>query len=273
MQRIIDFLIKNSVTFLFLGLFGLGFGLTIQSHSYHRSQFINSANEITGGLYSVSNKIIQYSNLKTENEKLIDENLLLTSQLHNLNIDLDSINTSELSVSNNFIISKATVYKNSYTKLDNYITINVGRKDGVKQDFGVITSKGIIGIVENTSKNYARVLSILSKKSSINAQLKSSNHFGSLQWDGKSTEYAVLNDVSKFSKIKKGDTIITGGQSAIFPKGIPIGTIESFDTDISGNTYVIAVKLFNDMTDISTVYVLNNTHKTELEQLQNSANE
>jgi rod shape-determining protein MreC len=49
---------------------------------------------------------------------------------------------------------------------------------------GVINSLGIVGI-ENTSPNYATVISILNKKSQINAKIKKSNHFGSLIWNGK----------------------------------------------------------------------------------------
>ena len=73
-------------------------------------------------------------------------------------------------------------------------------------------------------------------------KLKSTNHIGSLTWNGDSPEFVQLMDISKFAPVKIGDTIVTGGQSAIFPKGIGIGTIASFETDISGDTYTIQVK-------------------------------
>jgi rod shape-determining protein MreC len=59
---------------------------------------------------------------------------------------------------------------------------------------GVINSLGIVGIIENTSPNYATVISILNKKSQINAKIKKSNHFGSLIWNGKSTGFVQLVD-------------------------------------------------------------------------------
>jgi rod shape-determining protein MreC len=61
------------------------------------------------------------------------------------------------------------------------------KKHGIKTDMGVVNSQGIIGIVDNTSEKYATVMSILNKKSQINAKIKKTNHFGSLIWDGKST--------------------------------------------------------------------------------------
>ena len=131
----------------------------------------------------------------------------------------------------------------------------------------------IVGIVDNISENYATVLSILNKKSKINAQLKSSNHFGSLAWNGDSPKFTQLTDISKFAPLKIGDTIVTGGQSAIFPKGIDIGYIDSFETDISGDTYNVQVKLFNDMTNLGTVYIIENFDKLEINNLQNNTNE
>ena len=82
-----------------------------------------------------------------------------------------------------------------------------------------------------------------------------------------------LIDISKFAPIKTGDTIITGGQSTIFPKGIPIGTIDNFALDISGDTYTINVKLFNDMTNLGHVYVITNLDRDEIKSLQSSTDE
>ena len=138
---------------------------------------------------------------------------------------------------------------------------------------GVITAKGIVGIVTNTSKNYSNVLSILSKKSRINAKHKLSNQIGSLTWNMISPEIVQLEDLQKFTKINVGDTIVTGGQSSIFPKGIHIGTIQNFSEDIIGDTYTIDVKLFNDMTSIEHAYIIENVDKNELELLKQSNND
>ncbi|WP_369997567.1 rod shape-determining protein MreC [Winogradskyella sp.] len=273
MQQIINFVIRNKTFLLFLLLFSIALALTIQSHSYHRSKFINSANGLTGGVYGFVNSIDKYFDLERENKRLSEENQRLREQLYNSETtsDITIIDTSYSE--GRYKVILADVYKNSYSLTNNYLTINKGKNDSVKQDFGVITSKGIVGIIDNTSKNYATVLSILNKKSRINAKLKTSNHIGSLTWNGTSPEYTQLIDVSKFAPVKEGDTIVTGGQSAIFPKGIGIGTIESFETDISGDTYTIQVKLFNDMTNIGTVYILENLDKEEIKTLERSIDE
>ena len=272
MQQIFNFVIRNKTFLLFLLLFSIALALTIQSHSYHRSKFINSANGLTGGIYGTVNSVEQYFNLKTENDILAEENKYLREQLFNINITTDS-SFIDSTYSTKYRVTIADVYKNSYSSTNNYLTLNKGKSDSIKRDFGVITSKGIIGIIDNTSKNYSTALSILNTKSRINAKLKSSNHIGSLKWNGESPIYVQLEDVSQFAPVKVGDTIETGGESSIFPKGIGIGTISSFEEDISGDTYTIQVKLFNDMTNIGTVYILENLDRTEIHSLENSNDE
>lgn len=273
MQQIFNFVIKNKTFLLFFLLFSVALALTIQSHSYHRSKFINSANALTGGVYGTFNSVGQYFNLRDQNAILAEENKYLREQLLNSTVTKDSSYIDSSFTKGKYRVVTAQVYKNSYSLTNNYLTLNKGKNDSIKEDFGVITSKGILGIISNTSSNYATVLSILNKKSSINAMLKSTDHIGSLKWNGESPHYVQLDDVSKFAPVKIGDTIITGGQSTIFPKGIWVGTIESFETDISGDTYVIEVKLFNDMTNIGTVYIIENLDKLEIQTLENSINE
>lgn len=269
MQQIINFVIRNKNVLLFLLLFGLSVILTIQSHSYHRSKFINSANFITGGLYGTAHGIGAYFDLKEQNEILQQENNYLRALLYDNNIEVaDSLLQDTINQNSQFRFVPAVVYKNSYASKNNYITINKGENSGIKQDQGVITSKGIVGIIENTSSNYSSVISILNSKSRINAQLKKTNHIGSLVWNGKSPYFCQLIDISKFASIKKGDTIVTGGQSTIFPQGVPIGVISKHVLDPNGDTYTINVQLFNDMTNLGHVYVVENLHSEEIKSLQ-----
>ena len=264
MQQIINFLIRNKTFLLFLLLFLISFFLTIQSHSYHRSKFINSANFLTGGVYGTFNKIGQYFDLKEENQRLLEENNRLKSILFNEE-DQESIDTT---LNKRFQLISANVYKNSYSATNNYLTINKGKNDSIKEDLGVITSKGIVGIIDNTSNNYARVMSVLNTNSRINAKLKNSDHFGVLSWDGVSAQNVQLKDIQKQANITVGDTIVTSGNSIIFPKGIGIGKVLSFALDDTENYYTINVELFNDMTNVGHVHIITDLDKEEIESLE-----
>ncbi|MFQ6600777.1 rod shape-determining protein MreC [Flavobacterium sp. C3NV] len=268
MQQIFNFIIRNSNRLLFLLLLGISLALTIQSHSFHRSKVISSANFLSGGVYEKINHVNEYLNLRTENDELVLENARLKSLLFNkedtTKIPLaDSVKGVKPA---DIIVSK--VIHNSYNTHENYITLNSGSNDGIKQDMGVINSLGIIGVIDNTSPRYSTVVSILNMKSHINAKLKKSNHFGSLTWNGKSTGFVQLEDVPRLASIRKGDTIVTGGQSVIFPEGINIGTVNNIYVKTGTSYYVIDVKLFNDMTNLGHVYVIKSKDREELINLE-----
>ena len=134
---------------------------------------------------------------------------------------------------------------------------------------GVITSKGIVGIINKTSGKYARIQSVLNTKSQVNAQLKKSKHFGFLTWNTKNPNTVQLTEIPKLAPIAIGDTIITGGNSAIFPKGILVGRVANYTIE-NNDSYTVDVSLFNDMTNLSHVFVIKNQNKQEIIQLQSS---
>ena len=268
MQQIVNFLIRNKNFLLFLFLLFISLLLTMQSHSYHRSKFVSSTNFISGGLYNWSSSISDYLKLKGQNQRLLEENNRLYNLLQTFQLDTLLTTSDSLLIPATYRYSKARVINNSYSKQDNYITINKGANDSIIPDMGVVTDKGIIGIVENTSGNYGRVISILNTNSRINAQLKKSEHYGSLIWNGKDPNIVQLEVIPRLAPVKVGDTIMTGGRSTIFPKGILIGTIEHHELDADGSYYLIDVKLFNDMTNIGFVYCIQNTDAPEIKQLE-----
>ncbi|MFV8281147.1 rod shape-determining protein MreC [Christiangramia marina] len=269
MQQIFNFLIRNKNSILFLFLFAVSIFLTVQNHSFHKSRFISSANWVTGGVYSWSNGINTYLNLEEYNERLITENNQLRNIISNMN---DSISISKqldsTSFEGDYIFRPSRVINNNFAKVDNYLTLNRGENSGIQKEFGVITSQGIVGIVDRVNNKYSRVISILNSRSRINAQLSSTNHFGSLVWNGEDPNIVQLIDVPRQAPVQKGDTIITGGRSLIFPEGLPIGSIEDFTLDQTQSYYTINIKLFNDMTNIGYVYVIENINKDEIKELQ-----
>jgi len=266
MQQIINFLIRNKIFLLYLFLLFISFIFTFQSHSYHQSKFLNSSNFITGSIYTFSDNITSYFGLREENNRLVEENKRLRDRLFN-NVLLSPSRIDSTSV--NYEIIRGRAINNSYADQRNYITINKGENDSIAQDMGVITDKGILGIVENTSNNFSTVQSILSDKSTINAKIKNSNHFGSLVWEN-TTDYNVVQliDIPRLVPLTIGDTIVTGAMSSIFPENIPIGTIKSFDLDNSKSFYFINVELFNDMTNIGTIYIIKNLNRKEVLELE-----
>ena len=264
MQRIIYFLIRNKNFILFLTLLSISISLNFSYNEYNKSKFINSSNFIFSSLYDTKFTVSKYLNLELQNQLLLEENKNLKRILFNSETptkSFDSINSI------GFEVMTASVIKNSYSKTNNFITINKGSKHGIGIDNGVISSNGVVGIIDKTTTNYSRLISILNTNFLLNAKFKNSNYFGVLSWNGKNINKVQLKDIPKQAKIKIGDTIVTGGNSLIFPKGILIGYIQSFKLDNSENYLELEVNLSTDMTNIENLYIINNNNATEINLL------
>ena len=273
MQQIFNFIFKNSILLLFLLLLGISLTLTIQSHSYHRSRAVSSANAMSGYVYEQVNSVKEYLSLKEQNEALAAENAQLKRLLFNTQ---DTANLPDVTLPaaiGNFKVIQSKVIQNSYNVYENYLTINSGRKDGIKPDMGVVSSLGVVGYIDNTSNGYATVISVLNTKFRLDAKIKKNNHFGTLTWNGKNTGFAQLIDVPRLATVKKGDTIVTGAESTIFPENIPIGTIEKVYVDKRTNYYTLDVRLFNDMTSLGHVYIIENKDRDEIIKLEATTKE
>ena len=269
MQRIINFILSNRNTFLYVFQLLFSLVLTVRSHSYHQSKAFNSSKWLTGNIYETSNNITSYFNLKKENNSLVEENRRLRTKLFNLKVN----NASGLDSSKiDFEVIDAKITKNSFSSPRNYLTLNKGKKQGVSQDMGVITTKGILGIVENTSNNFSTVQSILNTKSNINAKIKNTDYFGSLVWDASDYKTVQLVDIPRLVPVRIGDTIVTGAMSSIFPENIPIGFIKEFNLNDAQSFYNINIQLFNDMANVKNSYIISNKNRKEILELEAETN-
>jgi len=155
----------------------------------------------------------------------------------------------------------------------------------------VISSNGIVGIINNTTPKFSSIISILNIEMKINAKVKRTKHFGTLEWDGFNTRHLMLNDISETANIKVGDTIVTGGMSLIFPEGINIGIVSEIinqnkfndsvvrfagninkakylDFEFKENYLNVEVKLHNDMSNLNNVYIIESFNKQEFQKLK-----
>lgn len=268
MQQIFNFILKNSYRLLFLLLLITSLVLTIQSHSYHRSQMVNSTNAISGSVYSEINEVNTYFSLEDQNEKLAKENAYLKKLLYNKKDSTSTLAKDSVKAYDKIDVIQSKVINNSYNRAENYLTINSGAIKGIKPDMGVVSSQGIVGVIEKVSPRYATIISVLNIKSKINAKVKRTNHFGSMIWNAKNAGYVQLREIPRLASVKKGDTIVTGGRSTIFPENIPVGIIDKIYIDTETNYYTLDVRLFTDMTNLNHVYIISNKEIDEINKLE-----
>ena len=207
MQQLIYFIQKYRYFLFFLFLELIAFQLIINNLSFHKSKFINSASSITGDFYSKTNSIRDYFQLDTENKELLNENLILRNKLEKLSQGIDTSPITKIfektDLRQRYSYIQGRIEKNQFRNNYNFLTINLGKKDSLVPEMGVINSKGILGITENVLQRYSRVRSILNKNSKINAKLKNSDYFGTLTWDGLDYNNTQLLDIPRQAKLEQ----------------------------------------------------------------------
>ena len=261
MRSIINSIIKyrNLIIYFFLLLFA--FNILYNNSGIHYSTFGNISTSIAGYSAKQINSVKSYFNLISENKSLKEENLILKK--NELSYSLNNVE-SKSSTPN---ITLANVIKNTINKRRNFILIDKGSNDGVLIDNGVINSYGIIGIINNVSPDYSSIISILNTDLKINVMIKRLSTIGSLHWDGYNPSKMTLSDIPSSNQVELGDTIVTGGMSFYFPKGIPIGTISDYKINITEGYFDIEVSLFNNFSSLNNVYVIDKLDNEQINKL------
>ncbi len=272
MRNFIRFIARYHLFLLFLLFETISFYLLVNYNHHHNQTFVNSSSKFAAGILDISSNFTDYFSLKRANEELSRENAFLRTQLPENTYTLSEPDPVNKQVEDSILYRyrPAKVINNSINKFHNYITINKGANHGIQPEMGVISARGLVGVVRHVSPNYATAISLLNTQFKISARLRETNHFGSLEWDGRSYQYAILNEIPGHAKVSVGDAVVTSGYSALFPEGILIGTIEDFELNEGEGFFVIRVKLsidFKNLTYIETVEKITRDEQQELENL------
>ena len=270
MRGFLLFLLKHHFTLVFLVLQLISFFLIVNYNRTQRSIFINSSNNISGSLNAQFTDFSSYFSLKEENEKLLQENTDLRNKFlknYKQKIVLEKDILDSLYVQNYRIISGHVIHL-SVKKARNFLTIDIGRRQGVKIGNGVISSEGIVGVVKTISDNYSVVLPMINTDFKVSCRINRSQYFGSLSWNADSYEEAILQDIPFHVSVQSGDSLFTTGFSSIFPTGELVGVIDKVDKNEGENFYAISVKLAVDFKSLQYVYVVDHLLKVELDSLK-----
>jgi rod shape-determining protein MreC len=266
MQSIINSIVKNRNLIIYLFLSFVTFNYLYNNSSVHYSGIGKVGTFISGSTSSIYSFINSYFNLRQENNMLIEENLELKK---NESQFIDKSDTRDVSENKIDKTISAKVILNSINKSKNIIVINKGELNGITKEMGVISSKGVVGIIKNITDNYSSIVSLLNTDLKINAVLKNTSTIGSISWNGLDPRIVQLNDIPLSSSIKVGDTVVTGGMSFYFPKGIPIGRIEDYNNTSLEGYYSIDISIFTDFSSLSNLYILQRTDNDEIKSLLN----
>ncbi|MBR5326373.1 MAG: rod shape-determining protein MreC [Prevotella sp.] len=264
MRNLLDFLTKYHHWFLFIFLEVISGVLLFKYNSYQGSVWLSSANVVGGKVYEWESKAASYFTLSKANEELALRNFYLERQVDQLRRlyadatrDTTAMERSELQFLSQYQLIPAKIVDNSTNKLENLMTIDKGRADGVEVDMGVACGNGVVGVVYMVGDHYSVVIPVLNASSSrISCAIRGRGYFGYLHWYGGDPTIAYVEDIPRHAKFKLGEWVVTSGFSSIFPSGVLVGKIEQAYNSSDGLSYKLKVQLSTDFSCVRDVVVI-----------------
>ena len=155
----------------------------------------------------------------------------------------------------------AQVIGTSGNDLSRVLYIDKGSKDGLKPDQAVITPDGIIGKLRDVFPHTSQVLLINDQTSGAGVLLASTRLRAILR--GSSTGQIVINNLTPDSRIQVGEQVLSSGGDQVYPRGLPVGTIESIKPDPDHQPYtLIQLRPAANLNQLEEVLVITATQPT-----------
>ena len=275
-MRNIFLFIRRYFTFLaFLAFQVAALWFLFNYNRFHRAKGLGWASELTGRINSRYKNVDDFFHLKAENQRLhkMNDSLLNLLPDNFLKTDTstrmvkDTIPYDTLGNYRRYIWRDAKVVYNTVNTEKNYIQLNRGSNQGIRDNMAVINSDGsAVGVVVNVSPNFSQVMSLLHIQSKRSVVLKKTGNMGTIEWDGKDPRFLTLKNIPKSDSVVKGDTVVTSVNSS-FPPGFIIGTVSEIVTDKSTNFYVLRLRTAANFYNLQQVHVIENLQYDEQSRL------
>lgn len=143
------------------------------------------------------------------------------------------------------------------------LVIDRGQRDGIQEGMAVITVRGVVGQIMESSRNFARVLLITDPNSSVAALVQNTRAPGIVE--GSSQKRCILKYLLQSETVQQGDLILSSGMDGIYPKGLPIGTVSGTDKRDVQLFQNVQVEPLVDFQKLEEVFVLYR-HPSETEE-------
>lgn len=275
MQILLDFLRRYNYIFLFIILEAVSFTLLFRFNSYQGSVWLSAANEVVARVNGIYAQGESYFRLRGINEQLVGENIRLQQEIEALNTALADVHADSSYTARRvrqqlegYTLIPAKVVSNRVKPgADGYLVIDRGERDGVRPEMGVVGGGGVIGIVYLAGPHHALIIPLTHSKSSISCRVRGKNYFGYLQWDGRSTRRAHVDDIPRYARARLGSVIETSGYSAVFPPGIFVGRVDRIGNSTDGQSYRLDVVLGTDFGNLRDVSVVATPYKAQIDSL------
>jgi rod shape-determining protein MreC len=165
-----------------------------------------------------------------------------------------------LAFKQNYIYSTipAQVVGGSGTDRSRVLFLDKGSEDGIAVEMPVITPDGIVGRIREVFPHSSQVLVISDPTSAAGALLEDTRTRGVVR--GNAAGQPQIVNLMPDERIKPGQKVVTSGGDQIFPRGLPVGTVERIQTDPENEPMVdVVLKPAANLSRLEEVLVVTST--------------
>lgn len=244
---------RHNLLFIFYLMLALVLLIGGNEHRLKKASYLSQTLYLP--FISSINQIENLFKIKEKNEQLLIVNAKQNNrivELENMLTKIENVKFKYETGNIDFIIGDIIGYRGNFQERN--LIINKGSNDGVKIDFPVVASKGIVGKIISVSINTSVVLPLTHSTFRLGVMTKRKHLQGILEADIYGRSY--MNLIRLGSDIAQGDTVVTSNVSTIFPKGYPVGIVNRL-TETPGKIYMSAsISAFEDPACLDQVIVL-----------------
>ncbi|HEY3600885.1 MAG TPA: rod shape-determining protein MreC [Chthoniobacterales bacterium] len=183
---------------------------------------------VRAGLKSLEELERENTALRVENRSLKATNEALRDVEHEVNRLRHALNYRQRSL---FRLVPAEIVSRDSSTWWRTVTINRGSEDGVEPEMPVLTDEGLVGRTTTVAENISVVLLVSDENCKVAVSVEGTREQGIVtgeRVEGSVTPMLELNYLSKQANLKPGQKVYTSGVGGVFPSGLLVGTIKTF---------------------------------------------
>ena len=253
---------KNNKIMYIILIFLSTVGLIISINYNRKTSFLeNKMKDLT----ILFNKIVMYPSTSLKKNLNIDQTESYIIQ-KNINSSLEKeIQELKQALELNRSLTEytpinATILSRNKSYWFNTITIDKGKKSGIKENMAVITKNGLIGKITKVSDYSSEVKLITSDdinfKVSISIKTNDVDNYAIMNGYDAKTNLIKASGIDKTTEINIDDVVLTSGLGEKFPAGIYIGVVKKIESDKYDLSKTIYIETYQNFNEIHYVTVL-----------------
>ena len=148
------------------------------------------------------------------------------------------------------------------TLLSDYIIIDKGRVEGIKQNMPVVSPSVqdrmiLVGKIVETGRHTSKVQLLTAKNFYVGVRLADTGYTGLLNGEGSWNQDALLNYIPVEADPALGEEVLTSGESDIYPSGILIGKVRGIGQNVMEEYFqILYIRPELDYARLSEVFIL-----------------